>query len=60
MTCANMTREELIAVPAPTRVRFRWPAFMQAKQTMLAFQEALEEAFEMRRAAHQRRPFYDE
>ncbi len=60
MSCANMTGEDLIARPAPTRAWFVGRGFTKTMQTVLAFQDALREAFEMRRMAHRQRPFYDE
>ena len=57
MSCANHTHAAVLVVPAPIRIRVRWPAF--AKTIAVVF-EAIQEALEMRRAAHKARPLDEE
>src|SRR5262245_25469716 len=52
MPCANMVGHSLVLFPVPTRVPWRWRAFVA---TVVAIQRAFQEALDMRRAAHKER-----
>ena len=57
MSCANTADRSLVALTVPTRVALRWPAFIA---TIVAIQDAFQEALDLRRAAHNRRRLNDE
>jgi hypothetical protein len=57
MSCANTVGHSLVILPVPTRVPVCWRAFIA---TVVAIQEAFQEALEMRRATHNRRRLNDE
>jgi hypothetical protein len=57
MSCAKMADQSLVALAMPTRAPLRWPAFLT---TIVAIQDALQEALDMRRAAHNRYRLNDE
>ena len=57
MPCANTIRHSLIVLPAPTRVPWRWRAFIAM---IVAIEGAFQEALDMRRAAHNRRRLSNE
>ena len=57
MSCTNTVDHTLVLIPMPTRVPLRWRGFIK---TILAIHDAFAEAFEMRRAAHERRRLNDE
>jgi hypothetical protein len=57
MSCANTVDQSLVALPVPTRLASRWPAFIT---TIVAIHSAFWEALEMRRAAHKERRLNDE
>ena len=57
MPCTNMVGHPLMALPVPTRVPLRWRAFVA---TVVAIQDAFQEALDMRRAAHKECRLNDE
>jgi hypothetical protein len=46
--CANKTCSSAFTIPAPTRIRWKRPAYMKV---IVAFTQAFQEAMDMRRAA---------
>jgi hypothetical protein len=57
MPCANTVDQSLVILSAPTRVPLCWRAFIT---TVVAIQDAFQEALDMRRAAHNRHRLNDE
>lgn len=48
---------DCLVLPTPPRASVRWSTFLSVIATIL---DAMQEAFEMRRAAHRRFPFSEE
>jgi hypothetical protein len=57
MSCARTADHSLVVLTMPTRAPLRWPAFIT---TIVAIQDAFQEALDMRRAAHNRYRLNDE
>jgi len=57
MPCANTVAHSLVVLPVPTRVPLRWRAFVA---TVVAIQDAFQEALDMRRAAYKEYRLNDE
>jgi hypothetical protein len=57
MSYAKMVDQSLVAFTVSTRAPLRWPAFIM---TIVAIQDAFQEALDMRRAAHSRYRLSDE
>ena len=55
MSCARTADQSLVALTV--RAPLRWPAFIT---TIVAIQDAFQEALDMRRAAHNKRRLNDE
>jgi hypothetical protein len=57
MSCAKTIDQSLVVLTVSTRAPLRWPVFIT---TIVAIQDAFEEALDMRRAAHNRYRLNDE
>ena len=57
MPCAKTTAASRYVIPHPISLRIGWRPLLT---TIIAFIDAMHEALEMQRAAHRKRPCFDE